>query len=353
MKHNYTCLQITALLLATIWFAISMLYYGRDVLVPVVSAAFVAFLILPIVNWFEQWLGRTSAVITSVTTITVGVLLAVMWLLTFQVIQLYYDIPRIQQSVTEYSNVMQSAISRIFDIEVHEQITRVIQWLADSMGAITQLAFTISTSIVYSIGMLVFFLFYLLFFLLYRQRFLQFILLLVPQHHHSSARDVVFTIQSTLSAYLNGIVTVIAILIVYNTIALYALSVPYFFLWACIGGILYIIPYIGITIASIFPATAVLLLQQDPLRAGLVILVFVINQIIENNLLTPYIVGGQVQINPLFVLLAFFAGGQIWGIAGMILFLPILAAVKVLCDHIPVLYPLGYLLGTEEQYNKE
>ncbi len=68
------------------------------------------------------------------------------------------------------------------------------------------------------------------------------------------------------------------------------------------------------------------------------------------------IVGQRVSLNPLVTLLAIFIGGQIWGLAGMILFIPALAMLKEVCDEVDSLRPYGYLLGkvkTREETEKE
>ena len=57
--------------------------------------------------------------------------------------------------------------------------------------------------------------------------------------------------------------------------------------------------------------------------------------------------GEQVDINPLFTIMVIVLGEMIWGVAGMILAIPLLGMVKIICDHYPALQPYGFLIGTE------
>lgn len=96
------------------------------------------------------------------------------------------------------------------------------------------------------------------------------------------------------------------------------------------------------------PVTMALLTQdvQTALWAA-VVLLFI--QTIDNYFIEPNVVGGQVNLSALTSILGILLGGLIWGVAGMILFLPILGIIKIICDHVPELKPIGYLLGEPGQ----
>ncbi|MBL0341378.1 MAG: AI-2E family transporter [Bacteroidetes bacterium] len=70
-------------------------------------------------------------------------------------------------------------------------------------------------------------------------------------------------------------------------------------------------------------------------------------QFLDNNFLTPKIVGSSVSINPLATLIAIIIGGLIWGIIGMMIFIPLLGMLKVILDSFPKSQPFGYLIGEE------
>jgi len=91
---------------------------------------------------------------------------------------------------------------------------------------------------------------------------------------------------------------------------------------------------------------AVALVHYDSVgQALLVPVVFQILNILEGNLFTPRLVGRQLSLNPVVVFISVLFWGWIWGIAGALLAIPITAMVKIACDHIEGLSPLGEFLG--------
>lgn len=78
-----------------------------------------------------------------------------------------------------------------------------------------------------------------------------------------------------------------------------------------------------------------------------VIAILVVAQIIDNNIIEPFAEGESLHISPIFTIVAIVLGELTWGIAGMILFIPMLAVLKIICDHIPYLHPYGFLMANE------
>ena len=115
-------------------------------------------------------------------------------------------------------------------------------------------------------------------------------------------------------------------------------------LLAGIAALLTVIPYVGTVLGGLFPVMMALLTEdvQTALWAGVVMLAI---QTIDNYFIEPNVVGGEVNLNALWSILSILAGGMIWGVAGMIVFLPLFGIVKIVCDHVQPLKPIGYLLG--------
>ena len=77
-------------------------------------------------------------------------------------------------------------------------------------------------------------------------------------------------------------------------------------------------------------------------------LTFGLGQFVESYILEPYVVGRKVEVNPLVTIVVVILGGSIWGIAGMILSIPVAGIAKIIFDATPALNPLGYALGDED-----
>jgi predicted PurR-regulated permease PerM len=84
-----------------------------------------------------------------------------------------------------------------------------------------------------------------------------------------------------------------------------------------------------------------------------IIVTYGIIQIIQGWVLEPLIVGSQVKINPLFTIIALVVGQLVWGLPGIFLAIPLIAMIKIICDHIEPLKPYGFLIGETNDVKNE
>jgi len=130
-----------------------------------------------------------------------------------------------------------------------------------------------------------------------------------------------------------------------DTAALFILGIEYAIILGILGALLNMIPYLGGLVAVAMPMMVALVTKTSPMFAIYVLVLYYIIQLIDNNYIVPYIVASKVKINALFSIIVVIAGNALWGIPGMFLSIPILAIVKLVCDHIEPLKPWGFLLG--------
>jgi predicted PurR-regulated permease PerM len=188
---------------------------------------------------------------------------------------------------------------------------------------------------------------YIFFFMYYREKFQRFFMMITPANEHSKVNNIITQISLVTQQYLSGVLIVIVILSVLNSVGLLIIGIRQAIFLGCLAGLLNIIPYIGVLIGSLLPIL-VALLTKDGLGPAIAVAgVFAFVQFLENNFLTPNIVGGKVKINPLASIIALLIGGSLWGVAGMILFIPFLGIAKIIFDNIEGLRPYGYLIGDE------
>ena len=106
------------------------------------------------------------------------------------------------------------------------------------------------------------------------------------------------------------------------------------------------VPYIGAFIAVIPPIVVALIQHNSYWTAAFVLLSIVAIQNIEANFITPYYIGRRVNLNPLAVLMGLILWGFIWGPVGMILATPLTTCIKIFCDNVEPLKPIGVILGS-------
>jgi predicted PurR-regulated permease PerM len=118
------------------------------------------------------------------------------------------------------------------------------------------------------------------------------------------------------------------------------LGVPYFYFIGFISGFLSLVPYLGVAVAVLPPIAAGIGVMSDT-RLLLVAATVLGLHMLAMNVLYPKILGRRLQLNPLVVTISLLIWGFIWGAMGLILAVPIMAAVKIVCDHVASLRPIG------------
>ncbi|HVJ06301.1 MAG TPA: AI-2E family transporter [Candidatus Saccharimonadales bacterium] len=151
-------------------------------------------------------------------------------------------------------------------------------------------------------------------------------------------------ISQMIRAFIVGNVVIGIILGITSTIAFWILGVPYFYVIGMISGIVSLLPYLGIVLAILPPV--VVSLNSLTVKSFLsVVAVVAISHVIALNVLYPKIIGRRLQLNPLAVTLALLFWGWLWGAMGLILAVPLTAAIKIIFDHVDSLRSWGAWLG--------
>ncbi len=194
---------------------------------------------------------------------------------------------------------------------------------------------------------------YVFFFLYYRDFLRTFLQKLFKTTKVSKVNLVISKIYEVVQNYLLGLFFVILIVAILNSVGLLILKIDYAIFLGTFAAFLLLIPYIGITIGSLLPITIALLTKDSPLYAVAVLGLFLAVQALESNFITPYVVGSKVSINSFVAIIALLLGGQLWGMAGLVLALPFTAITKVIFDNVEGLQPYGFLLGEAEVKKKK
>ena len=192
------------------------------------------------------------------------------------------------------------------------------------------------------------------FFLLYYRRMYQnfFHAIFSKSDERSNVDDVLDNVQDVSQNYLAGLLTVMGILAILNITGLMIIGLEHAVFFGVFAALMAVIPYLGIIIGALPPLLFALLLGDSIFTPVFVLIVFGIVQFLEGNFISPRIVGSKVAINPFMAMLALIVGGEIWGISGMILFVPLIGILRVIFEEIPELKPYGYLLGNRIEYDK-
>lgn len=182
-------------------------------------------------------------------------------------------------------------------------------------------------------------------FMYHRAGLVKFMLELVPANRQ---HELLTALRETTRVYFNyikGMILVYVVVGILNSAGLFLIGVKHPVLFGMLCAIMTIIPYFGIIISALLPISSIWLQTGNVWYAVAVVAVFTLVQYLEANVIFPKVVGRQLHINTLAMLVAIIAGAVIWGMEGMILFIPFLAILKIASDHIPSWKPLQQLLG--------
>ncbi len=317
-----------------------------DVLLPILFSALFAFLLVPITRRLERagwprWLGILVSIL-----VLAGIATGLIWILTTQLMDFSNEWEHIQERLmTQYEKLRQS-IAGSFNYQLPDKGALLKQSMAGlkERGSLIANSAASTTSGILEVLSLV--PIYIFCFLYYRDHFRQFLYRLTSNAgQRSVVMTVVHKIEEVMQNYLLGLLTVIFIVALLNIGGLLLLGVKYAVFFGAFASLLMIIPFIGMIIGATLPAIYTLVETGSPWQALGVVGIFVFVQFLEGNFITPTITGSKVSINALAAIVGLILGGELWGLPGMILSIPLVAVLKVVFDAIPGMEPYGYLLG--------
>lgn len=330
-----------------------MAYIIQDFLIPILFAILLSVLVYPIVKYFETRLcfNRIISILIAILIFTTIIFfIFVMIGIQFQDIMdksdMYYD------KILEKTNILikETENSTGLDskeivggdsIEVKEIVkqnsNKIVDFLTKSSSILSDFILTPL---------------YMFFFLLYRSFLISFLYKVTSKvSDKKNMRTILSQLYKVQQNYLVGLVSVMFIVGVLNSIGLLALGVDYPFFFGFLAALLLLIPYIGIIIGSVLPALIALATKDSYWYAFGVIAIFGFIQFVEGNFITPKITGSKVSLNAFVSILVIILFSMLWGIPGMILALPITASLKVIFDHSKKFKSIGFVLGqAEEKY---
>lgn len=345
---NYSKLkQINAILLCLIA-VFAILYVGANFLVAFTFSIFIAMLMIPVADKLEEWgVGRTTSSFISTIIVFVAVS-GLSYLMISQLRNLADDLPDIQNESEQLLSRLQSFVGSITGISSEDQM-QFLQERSDTiLGALeTEMTDFLGNLLNASLKFLLV-LIYVFLLLLYRDRFAGVVLMYTSGEKEEKAKGVLEKTSHVAHQYLWGRIKVMSLLAIMYIIAFLAFDIRYPVLLTAFGALVTIIPYIGPLVSGVLPVFVAILFIEDSTVLIMFAVTVLVIQLIESYVFEPVIIGSEVQLNPLTVIIAIIIGNMVWGLPGMILFVPMFAIFKILSDRIDSLRPVGYLIGTSK-----
>ena len=164
---------------------------------------------------------------------------------------------------------------------------------------------------------------------------------LVPRRHSARVTHVISRIDGALAGFLRGELLLMTTAITAFTIGLLLLDVPFALVMGPIAGVIYLIPYIGVLTGVSLCVLMSLLTDHSAWQIGGVVLLFGGFYSVDLLYITPRLLGNRVGLKPVVVLLGIIAMGELAGLTGILLALPLLAVTRILLDEAIIDYRLS------------
>jgi predicted PurR-regulated permease PerM len=348
MDTKRTNLKELNKLLLSILLLGSVLFLGKPFLIPVAVAGLLAMLLFPFAQRLENsGLKRPFAAFVSV--IGLLVILAFLAILVrLQMIAFKEDFPSLEMQIQQKTESIQWLISKETGISENKQEDLLDEQKVSIITSVTKFLKNFVLRGLYILLMFFVVLAYSFLLIIYRKRIKIFLIKLNFFNTQAEAQSILSEISMIVHQYLKGIFTVISVLAVIYTLGFWLLGIRHALLFAIITALLRIIPYVGSFTGIAFPIAFAFLTKASIWYPAGVLLFFVGTQLLEAYFLTPAITGKKVKLNPLSTIMAILLGHLIWGVLGMVLFVPLFGVLKVTFDRIPQLSPFGFLLGKDD-----
>jgi predicted PurR-regulated permease PerM len=343
-------------------------YKAQSFLIPLVIAIILSMVMLPVSKKFEKWkLSRGWAVFLA-DLLIIAFLSGMSLLLGLQIKSVAEDWPEYQKKLTPKLERVDNFVKEKTGISLQQKFEEKLnQTGRDSTQTSkdegnmnsqqsTQIPSGVGQAFSATFGflgntLLVFV--YVFFFMYYREKFSNSILMFFKESDRRKVADTLDDFAKIAQNYMFGRFILIVLLAILYATGLSIIGIKHAIIISILAAFLSLLPYIG-NVVGFFLAALMAILVEGGIESLLgVVIVFSIAQFVESYFLEPFVIGHKVNLNPVMVIIGVVAGGALWGVAGMIIAIPVLGIFKIIFDRVPALNPVGYMLGEEDIDSEE
>lgn len=336
-----------SLAILTVIALFSALYVARAVILPIVLALIFSFLLSPVVRLLTRLhvpmlLGSALVIAALLSLAAAGILLlsepAAQW-----AERAPEALSRLQvrlEGVLEAMHRVREATERVEQIGAREEV--VVVEIRGGPG-LERMILNLTWQFLAGTILMIF----LLYFLLGMGESLlrKFVCVLPRMRHKKVAVLVARHIEHDVSQYLLTVTVINTGLGAVVGLVMYLLNMPNPVLWGVTAGVLNFIPYLG-PLVTLTVLSAAAVLTFDTLGEAVVRpAAFFALTTLEGQLITPLILGRRLTLNPIVIFISLIFWGWMWGIIGALVAVPLTMIIRILCDAIPPLKPVGELLS--------
>lgn len=351
---NLKPLEKICLSLIVFAIVITILILAKTILIPLFISILFAYLLYPLVWKIEKQGVHRGLSIAIVMVIALLIISGIILFVSIKASNFSLNIAEVKDHISARTNIIMDSLEDTIGLNkgtIEANLDKMLINISSSWQDKISGVFSKTTTIIFQIGIMPVFIFFLLY---YRTKTAYFIFRLVGNKNRGTALVALRDIANVATKYLFGQLIVILVLSILNTVGLLIIGVPNSLFFGVLVAVLNVIPYLGLFIGNI--VTIVYVLFTVPNSSSMALQVFVVYsaiQFLENNLITPNIVGNNIKINPFAIILGVLLANLVWGIAGMLIIIPFLAIFRIIMSHIEDLKPFAYLISDSVNENSK
>jgi predicted PurR-regulated permease PerM len=333
--------RINRILLFAILISV-VLYFGRQFFTLICFSGLLAMLMTPLSNKLES--HGFSRVISSLVSVLIIVALfsGVILLLSAQIGNIGKELPLVMLRYEEIKLDIQTWINDSLGLSSHQLRVHA----SDAFNNAGSFLSNMVKGTITFIGSLFLVLVFIFLFLMQRNKYESFVVMLYKEEKRDRAKEMIDKISGVAQQYLAGRLVAALIMGALFLIGFLIIGLKNAVVLSLIVAIMTIIPYVGALIGGLVPLFISFIDGSLNQSVWVIIIVLLIN-LVDHYFIEPYVVGGSVNISPFFTIFVLILGGLVWGIAGIILFLPLSGILKIVFENVAGLQPYASLIGDQ------
>ncbi|HVP43151.1 MAG TPA: AI-2E family transporter [Terriglobales bacterium] len=339
--------QRTALVILSVAAVLTICYFAKLLLITIFVSVLLTFVLTPVVEFFERFriphaVGALVAVL-----LVLAALYGLTYLSYHKAVDFVHELPkysdkirsnvmRFQERAHEIQRTTQAVLPDTPEEKASVRVTQQTSWaetLTRGAGAVWEALLTVS-----------FIPFLTYFMLTWQEHTRAATVMLFKMEHRNTAYVTLGRISKMIRSFILGNLVIGLFMSVVSLVVFAVIGLPYFYFLGVISGFLSLVPYLGVPLAMVPPLVAGLGQLSGAKIAAIMGTVLALH-LFAINVLYPKLIGRRLQLNPLVVTISLLIWGWIWGAMGLILAVPLTAALKIILDHVESMRPYGTWLG--------
>jgi predicted PurR-regulated permease PerM len=321
-------------------FIVEILSRIRAVVYIVIAAVFLAYLIYPAVARLRRRMPLVLAIVLVYAAIVGGLILVAFFIVPHIMDDVQTLVKRYPDLIARYHSILYNpndALASRLPPWMRDEIARAPMQIADWLRLrglqmfgqiVVVLAGTLAVIAVFVVVPMV-----TAYLLLDLDHLKASLAAIVPQERWRATTSLLSDIDSVIGGFIRGQLLVAATVGVLITIAMVLLHVPYPYLWGLLAAFGDLVPYVGAVLA-VLPAFISAILTNGWINGVLVVAAFVVIYEVEGHLIAPNIVGQQVKLSAFVVIIALLIGGELGGLFGVLIAVPVAGALRVVATRV-------------------